>query len=373
MTRNGHGLYTLPAPDGGFADLRVGVLKSGFFPQWMKFLRHDTTHYPDKRPRKETALENVPPDTFCLLRDLFASMPEIDDLFAEVFDDPPAWVSVDYDEKSNSPKLMRHATAKKSGSTYGLFLDRSGKISTRSLENAGWPLAEIRRVDDFEGSGAAFRARVDHAGHDIWWTVIPTHSSPFRSGPNAPPADRGWYSEVQDDCGGDVVCPLDPGALHAEHLATHRRRRRGSVSCSCADVAGGLGASPARTLPREHRRRKRAHGPARKLAGLSSMGARNAGLSTVSSPPCRQVPRRQSFALIFSRGRTVSHCGSTRLLARASPHNPGPDCARRERRISTGSTKICGVRCSRHRRSNVQTPYSDACWPFRGRLRKRAK
>ena len=183
MTRNGHGLYTLPAPDGGFADLRVGVLKSGFFPQWMRFLGHDTTRYPDRRPRKETALENVPPDMFCLLRDLFASMPEIDDLFAEVFDNPPAWVSVAYDDKSNTPTLMRHAAAKKSGSTYGLFLDRSGKISTRSLENAGWPVAEIRRVDNFEGSGAAFRARVDHAGHDIWWTVIPTHTSPFRSGP----------------------------------------------------------------------------------------------------------------------------------------------------------------------------------------------
>ena len=183
MTRNGHGLYTVPAPGGGFADLRVGVAKSGFFTQWMKFLGHDTTRYPDKKPRKESALKNVPPDTFCLLRDLFASMPEIDDLFAEVFDDPPAWVSVAYDDKSNSPKLMRHATAKKSDSTYGLLLDRSGKISARSLENAGWPLAEIRRVDDFEGSGAAFRARVDHAGHDIWWTVIPTHSSPFRSGP----------------------------------------------------------------------------------------------------------------------------------------------------------------------------------------------
>ena len=183
MTRNGHGLYTLPAPDGGFADLRVGVLKNGFFPQWMKYLRHDTARYSDKRPRKEADLEDVPPDTFCLLRHLFASMPEIDDLFAEIFDDPPAWVSVAYDNKSNTPRPMRHATAKKSGSTYGLFLDRSGKISARSLENAGWPLAEIRRVDDFEGSGVAFRARVDHAGHDIWWTVIPTHSSPFRSGP----------------------------------------------------------------------------------------------------------------------------------------------------------------------------------------------
>ena len=40
MTRHGHGLYALAMPQGGFADLRVGVLASGFFPQWMKFLFH---------------------------------------------------------------------------------------------------------------------------------------------------------------------------------------------------------------------------------------------------------------------------------------------------------------------------------------------
>ena len=31
MTRYGHGLYTLAAPNGGFADLHVGVLARGFF------------------------------------------------------------------------------------------------------------------------------------------------------------------------------------------------------------------------------------------------------------------------------------------------------------------------------------------------------
>ena len=51
MTRYGHGLYALPTPQGGFADLHVGVLASGFFPQWMKFLGHDTSGYPRRRPK----------------------------------------------------------------------------------------------------------------------------------------------------------------------------------------------------------------------------------------------------------------------------------------------------------------------------------
>ena len=183
MTKRGHGLYTLPAPDRGFADLRVGVLANGFLPQWMNFLRHDTTGYLRWRPKSVGELEGVPAGMVCPLRDLFASMPEIDDLFAEVFPGPPGWVSVAYDQEANARRPALNATARKPSSTYGLFLDRSGKVCVESLRNAGWPLAEIRPVDDFEGTGTAFRARVDHAGHDVWWTVLPTHSSPFRNDP----------------------------------------------------------------------------------------------------------------------------------------------------------------------------------------------
>ena len=115
----------------------------------------------------------------CSLRDLFASMPEIYDLFAEVFGGPPGWISVAYDQEANALRPARNATPRKVDSTYGLFLDPSGEISVDRLKRAGWPLAEIRQAEDHEGTGTAFRARVDHAGHDLWWTVLPTHSSPF--------------------------------------------------------------------------------------------------------------------------------------------------------------------------------------------------
>ena len=179
MTRYGHGLYTLAAPNGGFADLHVGVLARGFFPQWMKFLGHDTSGYPERRPKSPADLKNVPAGMVCSLRDLFASMPEIYDLFAEVFGGPPGWISVAYDQEANALRPARNATPRKVDSTYGLFLDPSGEISVDRLKRAGWPLAEIRQAEDHEGTGTAFRARVDHAGHDLWWTVLPTHSSPF--------------------------------------------------------------------------------------------------------------------------------------------------------------------------------------------------
>ena len=183
MTEQGHGLYTRAVPNGGFADLRVGVLATGFLPQWMTFLGHDTSGYPRKRPRSSADLDNLPADMVCSLRDLFASMPEIDDLFAEVFGGPPGWVSVAYDQEGNARMHGRNATPKKADSTYGLFFDRSGEISAERLKGAGWSLAEIQRADDSRDTGIAYRARVDHAGHELWWTVLPTHSSPFGNGP----------------------------------------------------------------------------------------------------------------------------------------------------------------------------------------------
>ena len=179
MTKFGHGLYALPTPEGGFADLQVGVLARGFFPKWMESLEHDTSGYPQKRPRSAAALERVPTDMACSLRDLFASMPEIDDLFAEVFGGPAGWVSIAFDQFANARSLSGARRQGKVRSTYVLLFDRSEEVPVERLRSAGWPLAEIRQAADYEGAGTKFRARVDHAGHDLWSTVLPTHSSPY--------------------------------------------------------------------------------------------------------------------------------------------------------------------------------------------------
>ena len=183
MTRNGHGLYTLAATNGGFRDLRVGVLANGFFSQWMKFLGHDTSGYPRTRPRSTADLGKVPAGMVCMLPDLFASIPEINDLFAEVFGAPPGWISVAFDRESNLRMPLSNTTTRKVESTYGLFLDSSGKVPIESLKSAGWPLAEIQQQTDGKRTGNVFRARVDHAGCDLWWRVLPTHSSPFGNSP----------------------------------------------------------------------------------------------------------------------------------------------------------------------------------------------
>ena len=274
MTRNGHGLYTLPVPAGGFADLHVGVLANGFLPEWMKFLGHDTSDYPTKKPKSVDDLKKVPTGMVCSLRDLFASMPEIDDLFAEVFGGPPGWISVAYDQKANAMRTARIATPRRVDSTYGLFLDPSGEISIDSLQSAGWPLAEIRQAEDYEGKGTAFRARVDHAGHDLWWTVLPTHSSPFGNRSALLFPTVGGLRDYRTI----AAATLYALSIMARYLPSAWRRiqggRRRSVSRSGAALTGGLGTSPSGAFPRKHRGGNRTHCATRELAGVSAIPSR---------------------------------------------------------------------------------------------------
>ena len=176
MTRFGHGLYTVSGPTGGFGDLYVGLIANGFLPQWMKFLGYDTYRLPSSRARTAKDLNKVPADMVCKIRDLFAAIPEIDDLFAEVFGDMAKWLLVYYDF------MEAAAGTNKEDYTYAKLAHLSGGMSIDRLHCAGWPLSEIKQVVDHEQGGTVFRARVDHVGHESWWGALPTYSSPFFTG-----------------------------------------------------------------------------------------------------------------------------------------------------------------------------------------------
>ncbi|MGF6810288.1 hypothetical protein OKW30_005480 [Paraburkholderia sp. Clong3] len=180
MTKQGHGLYAVPGVHGGFADVHVGVLATGFLPQWLAFLGLDTSTFPKRKPRSASDLDAVPKGMSCTLQSLFASMPEIDDLFAQVFGGTPGWIVPVYDMIENRLPAI-NGTGKKVDSTYALFVDRSGLVPVGRLENSGWPITEVQQVERPNIDGNAFRGRVDHSGHDSLWSVLPTHSSPFRN------------------------------------------------------------------------------------------------------------------------------------------------------------------------------------------------
>lgn len=178
MTKFGHGLYTFAIPNGGFAELGVGVLANGFFPKWAEFLGHDISAYPKARAKNYEEFEILRPHVACSLRDLFASMPEIDDLFVEVFGGGPNWISVQKDDSPpyHSNPFYPWIIAE---STYCKFFDRSETITKERLKAGEWPLASIRKIHDFGLKGNAFGARVDHNGQGEWLDLLPVHSSPF--------------------------------------------------------------------------------------------------------------------------------------------------------------------------------------------------
>lgn len=179
ITKQGHGLYTLGGTGTSFPDLTVGVLATGFMPRWLDFLGYDIGDFPKRKPRNDDDLQKLRANMHATLGMVLGSFPEIDDLYRAIIDAEPSWMIPAYHLLDNKVPSL-NTTERKTGSTYCRFTDVSSRISEERLISAGFPIAEVRRLsqDEREYAGSAFRARVDHEGFDIWWDVIPTHSSP---------------------------------------------------------------------------------------------------------------------------------------------------------------------------------------------------
>ncbi len=177
MTKQGHGLYTVPSANNDLGGLSVGVLATGFFPRWMSFLGHSTNHYPKARAKTRSDLEKMAPGTIASLCELLSTLPELGDLFLEIFSAAPSWVVPALDDCSNAGLLSRGKAGKPS-STYIRLFDTSGRVTSERLLNAGWPIAELTAIPQ-EADGPSFRVRVDHSGHDYWHEVLPIRHSPF--------------------------------------------------------------------------------------------------------------------------------------------------------------------------------------------------
>jgi hypothetical protein len=133
--------------------------------------------YPKARAKSDDGVSKLSANTFCTLRELLSAIPEISDLFSEVYDSEPSWVLVLGDMEANRFSSF-HPPAPKS--TYIQLIDRSGKIAQARLESAAWPVAELSLKPDIT-KGQIFRARVDHPENDHWFEALPIHRSPFEN------------------------------------------------------------------------------------------------------------------------------------------------------------------------------------------------
>jgi hypothetical protein len=181
MTKYGHGLYVLPSGTGDFGGLNVGVIASGFFPRWAAFLGHDISAYPREKAKSQSDLEKKPAGTLTTMRELLGALPELGDLFLEVFQTAPSWIApVFMVEENIAGRGGGHM--QKLESTYIRLVDASGRISEAQIRAADWPITEITSVIAGAGDGSVYRARVDHAGRAYWYEVLPIHHSPFKKG-----------------------------------------------------------------------------------------------------------------------------------------------------------------------------------------------
>ncbi|MGO9545796.1 MAG: YaaC family protein [Rhodomicrobium sp.] len=179
MTQQGHGLNTVPSGPGDFEGLAVVVRNVGFFPQWVSFLGQDASGFPSSKPKSRGDLdktEKFPPGTYATLAQLFSALPELGDLFLEVFDIPPSWVFANFDTGAN---LKLGAPDSQNNSSYITLFDPSGRLEQPLLEKAPWPIAEIT-ILEAAGTGRTYRARVDHPGQQFWQQALPLHRSPFQ-------------------------------------------------------------------------------------------------------------------------------------------------------------------------------------------------
>jgi hypothetical protein len=176
-TKFGHGLYTIDGVDTALGSLVVGVISSGFFPAWMRSMGSTTAEVPQRKAREYTDLAAMPPAGWLTVENLFAHIPELVDLFIEIFDSKPAWIAPHYDALANHRGGM-FANQSPPSRTYGNFIDISGRLTREDVAEFPGPLSEIAPIES-RGSEHQFRVAVDHPGEAVWWDALPLHRSPF--------------------------------------------------------------------------------------------------------------------------------------------------------------------------------------------------
>ncbi|MGA3028918.1 MAG: hypothetical protein ABSF98_29615 [Bryobacteraceae bacterium] len=184
FTKRGHGLYAVQTGD--FGGLSVGLLGRGFFRHWLSFLGHDISHLPESRsstPTTQSDLEKQPQGTVTTMRQLLSAVPELGDLFLDVFQTAPSWIVPVRKLEDNTVVGSGFGPIGETESTYIRLVDASGRVSEAQIRAAGWPIAEITSVAAGTEGGSEYRARVDHAGHRFWDEVLPVHRSPFIQSP----------------------------------------------------------------------------------------------------------------------------------------------------------------------------------------------
>jgi hypothetical protein len=173
-TKLGHGLYTVDGCGDGLEQIVVGVF-SGFFPIWAASMGLPISDIPQKKVRRYGDLASCPDTSWLSIETLFASIPEVADLFADIFEGKPQWVRPAYDQMANAGLSMFGQRATRS---YLQLIDSTGRLTKEDIALFPGPISEIGEVAS-EAPGRHFRVAIDHPGKQFWWEALRIHHSPF--------------------------------------------------------------------------------------------------------------------------------------------------------------------------------------------------
>jgi hypothetical protein len=173
ITKKGHGLYTHDGIDDDLGNLAVGALSTGFFPNWVRAISEQSIAVAKRKPDGLVQLQATPAGSWHTLAQLFARVPEVSDLFEDVFDVLPAWVIPIYDQEANGRSRAYNTT-------YIKLADPSFRLNTLDIARFLGPIREIALTQPMN-VGQSFRVAIDHPTKEHWWQALNIHHSPFVS------------------------------------------------------------------------------------------------------------------------------------------------------------------------------------------------
>jgi hypothetical protein len=182
ITTSGHGLYTVEGATHDLQALVVGIIRNGFFTSWIATLGADVSWTPEGKAKAYEAIATKPGNSWLTLEQLFARLPELSDLYLEIFDSPTLWLHPNYDMMANRGGQGLFGARPAPETTYATFTDVSGRLTRDDVAAFPGALREIRQVNS-SGGTRTFKAAVDHPGKKVWWDALDIHTSPL-----APPA-----------------------------------------------------------------------------------------------------------------------------------------------------------------------------------------
>jgi hypothetical protein len=175
-TKVGHGLYTVVGTNDGLEQIIVGVF-AGFFPAWMASVGSPVNGIPSKKARRREDLASLLATNWVSVESLFASIPEVADLFSDIFAGKPNWVRPVYDQMANRG-ISLFGEQKPPTRSYVQLVDDTGRLTKEDIALFPGPISEITEVAS-QSPGRHFRVAVDHPSKPVHWHALRIHQSPF--------------------------------------------------------------------------------------------------------------------------------------------------------------------------------------------------